>query len=228
MSAGLAISNRMTAQINGLNQAARNANDGISLAKTAEGALDETTELLQEMRKLAVQSSNGTLSASDRESLDAKYQAFVEEINRIAETTTFNGINLLDGSFDANIQVGANAGQTINITIGNADAATTMGAVGDILDVTNSQTEISAIDDALAAVDAIRGGLGASQNRFESTIKNLNNIAENMTSARSRILDVDVAQETSNMMKFSILQQAGVSILAQANQLPSLALSLLR
>jgi len=226
-SAGLAISNRMTAQIRGLNQAVRNTNDGISLAQTAEGALQETTNNLQRMRELAVQASNGTLSAADRTSLDAEYSELVSEIDRISDTTTFNGIKLLDGTFNADIQVGANAGENINITIGAADASTIMGTVGDVTTVSAAQTEIDAIDTALAAVDSIRGNLGAKQNRFESTIANLSNISENMSAARSRIMDADIAQETSNMMKYNILQQAGVSVLAQSNQMPSLALSLL-
>ncbi len=227
MAAGLAISNRMTAQIRGLDQAVRNTNDGISLAQTAEGALQESTNILQRMRELAVQSSTGTLSADDRTSLDSEYTELVAELDRISGTTTFNGINLLDGSFDADIQVGANAGETINITIGQADSATLMGAVGDVTSAANATTEIDAIDTALTAVDSIRGNLGAKQNRFQSTIANLTNISENLSSARSRIMDADIAQETSNMMKFNILQQAGVSVLAQANQMPSLALSLL-
>ena len=225
--AGLAISDRMTSQIRGLNQAVRNTNDGISLAQTAEGALQETTNNLQRMRELAVQASNGTLSDADRTSLNAEYSELVAEVDRISGTTTFNGIKLLDGTLNADIQVGANAGETINITIGAADSSTLMGSVGDVTTVSNAQTEIDAIDTALASVDSIRGKLGAKQNRFESTIANLSNISENMSAARSRIMDADIAQETSNMTKYNILQQAGVSVLAQSNQMPSLALSLL-
>lgn len=225
--AGLAISNRMTAQIRGMNQAIRNANDGISLAQTAEGALSETTNILQRMRELAVQSASGTLTSADRTSLDAEYTELVAEVDRISTGTEFNGMKLLDGTLDADIQVGANANETINITVGNADAATLMGAVGDISSAANAQTEIDAIDAGIAAVDAIRGNLGAKQNRFESTISNLQNVSENLSSARSRILDADIAMESSAMMKNNILQQAGVAVLAQANQVPSLALSLL-
>ena len=347
--AGLAISDRMTAQIRGLNQAARNANDGISMAQTAEGALQESTNILQRMRELAVQSANDTNSDSDRQSLDSEVSQLKEELNRIAKTTTFNGKNLLDGTLaDATFQVGANAGadQRISVTIGgattsdlgveegytarqdavqssatvNTDLALTAkdgGVAGDSItitlatagtnntgevlvsgtDITVQATDITAItnadiaslinndadasalvsatgnttagatvsstslsggsdvveaagtttvnnlsvatrdqadvtissvDKALAEIDGIRGNLGAVQNRFESTIANLNNVSENLSAARSRILDADIAQETSNMTKQNILQQAGVSILAQANQAPQLALSLLR
>ncbi len=226
--AGLAISDRMTAQIRGLNQASRNANDGISLAQTAEGALQETTNILQRMRELSVQSANATNSSSDRASLDAEFQQLVSEIDRIATDTEFNNTKLLDGSFTAqNFQVGANSGQTISVSVDGATAST-LGI--DSLAVTSASgasAAISSIDDAIASVDTIRGDLGAVQNRFESTIANLQNVSENVSSARSRILDADIAAETSNMTKFNILQQAGVSILAQANQTPQLALSLL-
>ena len=344
--AGLAISDRMTAQIRGLNQAARNANDGISLAQTAEGALQESTNILQRIRELAVQSANDTNSASDRSSLNDEVTQLKAELDRIAQTTAFNGKSVIDGTMtDATFQVGANAGtnQTITFSIDSARAADlgadavtttasvaaatvttgsisavadTAGAAGNNITITVVQssittaavvtvsgnditvtgdlshtsndtgTEIAAlitantvaadlvtmssttaasaagaltftggadqtltgtrivedlsvatrseasitiesIDAALEDVDTIRGGLGAIQNRFESTIANLNNVAENLSAARSRILDADIAMETSNMTKQNILQQAGVSILAQANQAPQLALSLL-
>jgi flagellin len=412
--AGLAISDRMTAQIRGLNQASRNANDGISLAQTAEGALQETTNLLQRMRELAVQSANDTNSASDRESLQAEVTQLVSEMDRIAQTTAFNGKNVIDGTLsNATFQVGANAGQTISFSIGaasssdlgqiakasggsavngtasngsnitinstnivdsssfvdgnagktsdsalalakainasgagvraeaeataltvdasggiSADATlslngvdifdgtgtpTTLADVASQINVYSNDTGVTAVvdgtdieltaadgrnidittaggttnpfsvattrgsiqltssdnvtldagnailgfagtviakdtnsinglnittvaganeaierlDSALGSVDTIRGDLGAVQNRFESTIANLQNVAENLSAARSRILDADIAQETSNMTKQNILQQAGVSILAQANQAPQLALSLL-
>ncbi len=340
--AGLAISDRMTSQIRGLNQATRNANDGISLAQTAEGALQESTNILQRMREIAVQSSNDTNSDSDRASLNDEVVQLKAELDRIAETTQFNGTSVIDGSMsNAVFQVGANAGsnQTISFGITSAKAAdlgtagieavaktiaegswngfdieatsgtgstgnaafdvvvkegTTLGAalsgstitltlaataggntatlIGAALsgiagigavdvtgaaDVTTSSSgsltlnggfdqitttaidklsvstrdsalgAIKSVDQALQEVDTIRGGLGAVQNRFESTIANLNNVAENLSAARSRILDADIAQETSAMTKNNILQQAGVSILAQANQAPQLALSLL-
>jgi flagellin len=226
--AGLAISDRMTSQIRGLNQAARNANDGISLAQTAEGALQETN-ILQRMRELAVQSANDTNSDSDRDSLQAEVTQLIAEVDRIATTTQFNGKNLLDGTLaDATFQVGANEGQTISFSIASA-AALDLGVdlVG-ITDVDGASAAIGNLDTALETVDTIRGGLGAIQNRFESTIANLSNVSENLSAARSRILDADIAQETSAMIKNNILQQAGVSILVQANQAPQVALSLLQ
>lgn len=352
--AGLAISDRMTSQIRGLNQAARNANDGISMSQTAEGALQESTNMLQRMRELAIQSANDTNSASDRASLDAEIIQLKAEINRIALTTEFNGRRILDGTMtDATFQVGANAGadQTISFSIDSAltmdlgenavtgdpevpniqssvvvqgltfsavadgvagdgvaisftdaggggastitvdTAARTIAVSGDMTtpafttadiaglvggdvdalslvtvaggDTTNAaaaavttaggqdfvaSTEsgtrtidlisvatrveavitIGSVDAALMDVDTIRAGLGAVQNRFESTIANLNNVSENLSAARSRIQDADIALETAAMTKASILQQAGVSILAQANQTPQLALTLLQ
>ena len=231
-SAGLAISDRMTAQIRGLNQAARNANDGISMAQTAEGALQETTNLLQRMRELAVQGANDTNNATDRDSIQGEIDQLVLELDRIATSTKFNGTALIDGSLSggATFQVGANSGadQVISFAISGA-TSTDLGVSALAVDASGSaQTSIEAIDGALAKVDEIRGGLGAVQNRFESTIANLNNSAENISAARSRIMDADIAQETSAMTKSNILQQAGVAILAQANQAPQLALSLLQ
>ncbi|MCF6239312.1 MAG: flagellin FliC [Candidatus Marinimicrobia bacterium] len=237
--AGLAISDRMTSQIRGLNQAARNANDGISLAQTAEGALQETTNILQRMRELAVQSANDTNTTEDRASLNAEFAQLISEVDRIAETTSFNGKVLLDGGFSqasnaAIFQVGANAGQTISVEIAAANASVLGGGGAstalnglDVTDRANASIAITNIDTAIGQVDTIRGDLGAVQNRFESTIANLSNVSENLSAARSRILDADIAQETSDMTKYNILQQAGVSILAQANQAPQLALSLL-
>jgi len=354
--AGLAISDRMTAQIKGLNQAARNANDGISLAQTAEGALQESTNILQRIRELAVQSANDTNTESDRASLNDEVTQLKAELDRIAKTTEFNGKSVIDGTMtDATFQVGANAGedQTISFSIASAltadlgeevgyteyeaevQASTTafsgleivadegqgadgndisikitnsttasantvsVGTTGSEITVTlagNSSTAsisnedlaslingdaeagklvdvsvttattqsittsastlsggkdeveaagtttvnnlsvetrsqavvtIASVDAALKDIDNIRGELGAVQNRFESTIANLQNVSENLSAARSRILDADIAQETSAMTKNNILQQAGVSILAQANQAPQLALSLL-
>ena len=354
--AGLGISDRMTSQIRGLNQAARNAGDGISLAQTAEGALQESTNILQRMRELAVQSANDTNSTSDRQSLEAELDQLQTELDRIANTTSFNGKHLLDGSLTSfSFQVGANGGtdETISVSIASAKAADLGGTgtttantavptgapnfftSGDLLAALNNfmasaggavttiyndssaydqntglfiggnlaansstvydalsaafpaptnfglmnsgsdaklwlysgtlylsgsgasstftssattttgsgstksmadvsvltaaeaQTTISSVDEALKQIDTERGKLGAVQNRFESTISNLQNVSENVSAARSRILDADISAETSGMTKNSILQQAGVSILAQANQSPQLALSLL-
>ncbi len=231
--AGLAISDRMTAQIRGLNQAARNANDGISLAQTAEGALQETTNILQRMRELAVQSANDTNTSSDRTSLQAEVSSLIAEIDRIAETTSFNGKVLLDsgqtGALGSAIfHVGANADQTITVEVDDATASALGVNATTVATQAGANSAISSIDEALKAVDESRGKLGAVQNRFESTIANLNNVSENLSAARSRILDADIAQETSAMTKSNILQQAGVAILAQANQSPQLALSLLQ
>lgn len=229
--AGLAISDRMTAQIRGLNQAVRNANDGISLAQTAEGALQETTNILQRMRELAVQSSNDTNSADDRKSLNDEVAQLTAELDRIAGTTKFNGRGLLNGSTkNAIFQVGANNGanQTISITV-NSTTTKGLGVSGLAISTGAKATAaIATVDKAIKSVAGIRGQLGAVQNRFESTIANLSNVSENLSAARSRILDADIAQETSDMTKNNILQQAGVAILAQANQAPNLALSLLR
>lgn len=227
--AGLAISDRMTSQIRGMNQAVRNANDGISMAQTAEGALQESTNILQRMRELAVQAGNGTNTTADRDSIDEEITALNSELDRIANKTEFNGVKLLDGNLDASIQVSANADSGISVSL-NTQAFTSsgLGVDGVAVDTAANATQaVSDIDDAIKLIDTDRGKLGAVQNRFESTISNLSNVSENLSAARSRILDADIAAETSAMTKNNILQQAGVSILAQANQTPQLALSLL-
>lgn len=231
--AGLAISDRMTSQIRGLNQAIRNANDGISMSQTAEGALAESTNLLQRMRELAIQSANDTNTAQDRASLNAEFVQLQAEIDRIATTTQFNNQNVLDGTFattGAIFHVGANANQTISITIATADAVTlgVDAASIDITDRANANLAIADIDTAIMDIDSIRSGLGAVQSRIESTIANLSNVSENISAARSRVLDADIAMETSAMTRANILQQAGVAVLAQANQTPALALQLLQ
>jgi flagellin len=332
--AGLAISERFTTQIRGLNQAVRNASDGISLAQTAESALGELTNNLQRIRELAVQSANASNSASDREALDAEVQQRIAEVDRIAKQTNFNGVKVLDGSFGtATFQVGANVGETISVglttsvtaaSIGtvntltggafsNADAAETvnvafvdadstalgnvditggmtvqeavdainngnvtgisafvnesdqiqilssagvvtitetggtnndLGLAGDtavetasatttlagvsVSDVSAANFAIARIDSALTDVNGLRGDLGAIQNRFESTIINLQTVSENLAASRGRIQDADFAAETAALTKAQILQQAGVSVLSQANAQPQLALSLLQ
>ncbi len=240
--AGLQISNRLTSQINGLNQAVRNANDGISLAQTAEGALDETTSMLQRMRTLAVQSANGSNTDEDRLALQQEISQLATEINRVAETTTFGGQNLLDGSYSGTFQVGADANQTISFSLSTANSLATAGAGFSISGMSSvyatytaitvstadlAQSAIDQIDNMIAAVDSRRAELGAVQNRFSSTISNLSNISENVSAARSRIRDTDFAQETAALTSAQILQQASSSILAQANQRPQTALSLL-
>ncbi len=234
--AGLAISDRMTSQIRGLNQAARNANDGISLSQTAEGALQETTNMLQRMRELAVQSANDTNTAEDRASLDAEFQSLKEEIDRIAITTAFNGKTILTGSYASNafiFHVGAEADQVISLTIAGASGGVLGNSTGmlntqNISARANANSAITIIDAAISDIDVMRGDLGAAQNRLISTIANLNNVAENLMASKSRILDADIAQETAAMTKANILQQAGVSVLTQANQTPQLALQLLQ
>lgn len=229
--AGLAISNRMNAQVRGINQAVRNANDGISLAQTAEGALGETTNILLRMRELAVQGGNETLSADDVAAIETEMVALSDELDRISTDTKFNGTALLDGTFTAKkLQVGANSGDaTIQIDIAsNYNASTLVVEDLKVTDNATAQASIASIDAAMKTVDTERADLGAVQNRLESTISNLSNVAENTTAAMSRIMDADIAQETSTMTKNNILQQAGVAILAQANQAPNLALSLLQ
>ncbi len=226
--AGLAISDRMTSQIRGMNQAVRNANDGISLAQTAEGALQESTNILQRMRELAVQASNDTNTTADRTSIQAEITQLTGELTRIADNTTFNGRALLDGTLTASIQVSADGNSTINIGLGqDFDAAGLSVDTVTVDSSANAAAAVGSIDAAITLIDANRGTLGAVQNRLESTISNLSNVAENLSAARSRVLDADIAAETAAMTKNNILQQAGVSILSQANQTPQLALSLL-
>lgn len=333
--AGLQISNRLTSQINGLNVAAKNANDGISIAQTAEGAMQESTNILQTMREKALQAANGTNSAEDREAIQKEVSALATELDRIANTTSFGGQKLLDGSFGSRaLQVGSEAGETINITLGSTKATDLKGSVatnktaistvadlkkgsgdfdakfiiegkggataefstaqvkamfedgdakgfGRLADEINKQsgkTGVSAvyengklslisndtfkttrkdaaavtqtaslsnmssidmttqagankallvIDASLKQIDSQRADLGALQNRLSSTISNLENIAENSSAGRSRIMDVDFAKETTNMTKQQILQQAGSAMLAQAKALPQAALTLL-
>ena len=266
--AGQAIANRFTSNINGLTVAARNANDGISLAQTAEGALGEINNNLQRIRDLTVQAQNSSNSASDVDSIQAEVNERMKEVDRVTKQTDFNGIKVLNtasGTSTYNFQVGSKDAETIGIKISSSDSfnlaaagasgttlntktmtsgdsvngnARTTEAVGfDVLKgkVTGGATGAAAgstpladIDAAIKSVDSQRSLLGASQNRFESTITNLNNTVSNLTSARSRIQDSDYATEVSNMSRAQILQQAGSSVLAQANQVPQTMLSLLR
>ncbi|MCJ8317673.1 flagellin domain-containing protein [Idiomarina sp.] len=226
--AGLQISSRMTSQIKGLDQAVRNANDGISVAQTAEGALQETTNSLQRIRQLAIQSQNGVNSDEDRLALQKEVDALVSEVSRVASTTEFAGKTLLNGSFDESFLVGANANQNIDITISKDFGATALSlAALSVSTASGASAAIATIDAALSTVNGQRADLGAIQNRFQSTIRNLSNISENVSGARSRIRDTDFAAETANLTKFQIQQQASTTILAQANQRPQAALSLL-
>jgi len=275
--AGLQIADRLTSQINGLNQGNRNANDGISLAQTAEGAMDEVTSMFQRIRTLAQQASNGSNTDEDRLAIQEEIRSLSSEVNRVAKDTTFGGQNLLDGSYKANFQVGADAVQTIGFSMKNVGgSANTMSANGgftvsgiagvasavtgkglttlaagvsavsgaavaatddfatkfkataiSVSTQANAQFVLAGMDAMIAVVDKKRAELGAVQNRFQSTIRNQANISENLSAAKSRIKDTDFAQETPNLTKMQILQQASQTILSQANQRPQAALSLL-
>ncbi len=231
-SAGLAISERLRAQIRSLAQAERNANDGVSLVQTGEGALNEVSNILVRLRELAVQASNGTVSDDDKDTLQEEFSALRSEINRIAKSTEFNGIKLLDGSTTTmSFQVGIGTDSGINqISVSLSPALSTslglstvnIGSTGD------TSFAITQIDSAINTVSQLRGDFGAVQNRLNSTIANLGSARENLSAAESRIRDVDVAYETAQLTRNSILQQAAISILAQANAGPQSALNLLR
>lgn len=222
--AGLAISQRMEAQVRGSNTAIRNANDGISLAQAAEGALNEVGNMMQRMRELAVQSANGTNSTSDRANLDAEFQELDDEITRLATSTKFNGLSIIDTDAGANVfQVGANVGDTLTITTA---AVTAVG--GAITDVGTSNAAITAIDTAINTIASDRATYGAASSRFTSAINNLQINVETTAAARGRIIDADFAVETANMTRASILQQAGTAMVSQANSLPQGVLSLLQ
>ena len=260
--AGLQISNRLTSQINGLNQGNRNANDGIALAQTAEGALDEVHTMLQRIRTLSVQSANGTNTTADRQAIQAEVEQLSSEITRIACKTTFGGHKILAGAGKVgstsnlvtskgtvSFQVGANANDTISISLSTAFTISGMAAKGtekganvgtagikemdgggwtfDLSTATSAQAVLGNIDNFIAHVDKTRGQLGAVQNRLESTISNQSNIAENESDARSRIRDTDYAEEAANLSQQTIIQQAATSMLTQANSRPQIALSLL-
>ena len=255
--AGLQISNRLTTQINGLNQGNRNANDGIALAQTAEGALDEVHTMLQRIRTLSVQSANGTNTTADRQAIQAEVDQLSSEITRIACKTTFGGHKILAGAGKVgstsnlvtskgtvSFQVGANANDTISISLSIAFTVSGMGSadsVGskclvinddgsvsfDLSTASKAQLTLENIDTYIAHVDKTRGQLGAVQNRLESTISNQSNIAENESDARSRIRDTDYAEEAANLSQQTIIQQAATSMLTQANSRPQIALSLL-
>ncbi|MFJ2689772.1 flagellin domain-containing protein [Pseudomonas sp. NPDC087336] len=238
--AGLQIATRMSAQIRGGNQAIQNANDGISVAQTAEGALQASTDILQRMRELAIKARNGTNSTADQTATNSEFAQMSDEITRISASTNLNGKNLLDGSASTmQIQVGANTGSAnridlvlsskfdaVSLSVGSGTVVLT-GATSATLSA-NIDNAITAIDAALASINATRANLGASQNRLSSTISNLQNIVENTTAAQGRVQDTDFAAETANLTKQQTLQQASTSVLAQANQLPSAVLKLLQ
>jgi len=228
--AGLQISDRLTSQVQGLNQAVRNANDAISLTQTAEGALGEVTSSLQRIRQLAVQSQNGINSSADRAALQKEVSALKTEISRVASDTQFGNVNLLNGGFSASFLVGANAGQTISVNLsksgGYGASGLSVGSV-DISTAGGASSALTSIDAAISTIGGVRADLGALQNRFQSTIRNLSNVSENLSAARSRIRDTDFASETAELTRNQIIQQASVSVLSQANQRPQTALSLL-
>lgn len=276
--AGLQISDRLQSQMLGLNQGNRNANDGISLAQTAEGAMDEITSAFQRIRTLAQQSANGSNTDEDRLAIQEEIRQLASEVNRISSDTTFGGQNLLDGTYSANFQVGADAVQAIGFSmqnvgssanslsanggftlsgiagvasgvsgkalsanmagvsdVGGTAAATTYAFSGvftesgiSVSSQGNAQAVMAGMDAMIAVVDKKRAELGAVQNRFQSTIRNQANVAENLSAAKSRIKDADFAKETANLTKNQILQQASQTILGQANQRPQAALSLLQ
>ena len=222
--AGLAIAARMDSQIRGTNVAIRNANDGISMAQTAEGALSTVTDALQRMRELAVQAQNGSNGTSDRANMDTEYQQLSSEITRISAQTKFNGTAIVGGSAGAQVfQVGANNGDTLTIT-----TATVATVAGDLTTSDNASTAIAALDSALDTITTSRATYGAAINRFGLAISNLSISNENQQAARGRIMDADFASETSNLSRSQILQQAGNAMVAQANQLPQQVMALLR
>lgn len=227
--AGLAISEKMRGQISGLNMASKNAQDGISLIQTAEGALNETHSILQRMRELAVQSANDTNVSADRTALQEEVTALTSEITRIAENTEFNTQNLLDGSFKSKtFHIGANSGQSISLAVATMDAkGLKIGSVT-IASQSGADKAITTINNAISAVSTQRSKLGAVQNRLEHTINNLGATSENLTAAESRIRDTDMAAEMMAFTKNNILSQAAQSMLAQANQQPQGVLQLLQ
>jgi flagellin len=248
--AGLAISSRMTSQIRGLEVGIRNANDAISMISTADGALVEVTNMLQRMRELALQASNGTTTAADRNYLSSEYTNLLSEIERIAQNTQWNGADILDGNANGtsgtvSYQVGANGGQTVSVNFGNLTSAvhantgsgmmeTVHSAADDLVAgttasaITKGTSAVTAIDSAITAVNSQRATFGAAVNQLTYAVDNLANVKVNSEAARSRVLDTDYARETSELARTQIIQQAGTAMLAQANQLPQTVLSLLQ
>ncbi|HOL36709.1 MAG TPA: flagellin [Rubrivivax sp.] len=242
--AGLAISERMSTQVRGMTVAARNANDAISLAQTAEGALGSVSNVFQRMRELAVQAANGTNNSTDRKSLNNEFAQLAQEATRTLGGTKFNGIEILASTGSSTYQIGANGSTNIDqisvdnfdwtsksditAVIGSAVLTGTAAPTMDISAMTSAQAAIGGLDTALAAINAQRSTYGAVQSRFENVISNLQVNIENQSAAASRITDADYASETANLSRAQILQQAGNAMVAQANQLPQLVLSLLR
>jgi flagellin len=224
--AGLAISERITSQIRGLSQAMRNANDGVSMLQTTEGAMQEITNSLQRMRELAVQAANGTVSQKDKGSLQEEYAALAEEIDRITTSTEFNGTQVLTGSSSVTLQVGFQNAADNLITITMADL-TALTSLADDIGADAARAALAKLDADIDTITSERAKLGAVQNRLESTVRNVANVIENQSAARSRIRDADFAAETANLTRTQILQQAGTAMLAQANVIPQSVLQLL-
>ena len=230
--AGQQISDLISTQVNGLNQAVRNANDGISLAQTAEGAMQEITNALQRIRVLAIQSQNGINSVNDRISLQKEVSALKSEIDRVSSTTQFAGVDILSGNFSSIFLVGANSGQFIAINLSRQGGFSTKGLFGnDEISVANAglaSAAVSFMDTAISMIDSKRAELGALQNQFQSSVRNLAEVAENASQARSRIKDTDFAEETAVLTRLQISQEASVTVLGQANQRAQQALQLLQ
>ncbi|MBV8048822.1 MAG: flagellin FliC [Paludibacterium sp.] len=235
--AGLAISQTMTTQINGNNQGIRNANDGISLAQTAEGALGQIQNNLQTIRQIAVQAANGTISNTNRSQLQTEVDQLTQEISRIVQTTNFNGTLLLSGGQNITFQVGASGvsnnqvvASGLDLTSGLSSYASSLTATGTINITTSGGASaiLSALDSDINTISNDRSQLGAIQNRFQAVVANMSNYVQNLSDARSRIVNTDFAAETANLTQQQILQQAGTAILTQANQLPQAALTLLK
>jgi flagellin len=233
----MALSTRMTADILSMNSAIKNNNDAISLTQVAEGALAETVTAIQRMRELAVQANTATISVTDQNNLQLEVTELMAEIQRIATTTKFNGLGLIDGGFTSELfQIGAGSGQTIKVTIASAQVSplglstpTQTMSIGSGAEAATGDIDraITRIDDALDSVSTIRAEISASQSRFEAVVNSLTTVSNLTSAARSRIIDADIAEETANMTKNLILQRAAVAIIAQANQQPSLAIKLL-
>ena len=228
--AGLVISQSLRAQISGLKVATRNAQDGVSVVQTAEGALNEVAKMLNRMRDLAVQAANtGSTDATAAAAAQAEINALAAEITRVSQQTKFGSNTLLDGAFVAVFQIGANAGEYITVSLGTSLNASALGVSGlGVASIGSASTAITAIDAAISTVSSTRASLGAFQNRFESLVNSLQVAVENLTASESRIRDTDMASEMSNYTRFQILQQAGTAMLAQANSVPQTVLKLLQ
>ncbi len=226
--AGNAIATRMTSQVRGLNQAVRNSNDGISLAQTAEGGMNEIVNMMQRMRELAVQSASGTLAGGDRANLQTEVTALLAQVDDVANKTNFNGVALLNTAGPVAIQTGIASGDTVNIALANVTATGLAINAVDISTAAGAGTALTALDTALNTITTAQAGLGASQNRLQATVSSLVNRSTNLSEARSRIQDANFSEESTNLAKAQILAQASTAMLAQANQSQQGVLSLIR